>query len=282
MCFGDSLMKRIIILLTFLYAPYIYPVFRIVQDSTLEALQLYEVEDSVSDDTEQSVSDQEAAKESVEENFNDQAPKFEQDPEQDFVDKKDVQERIAIHEILEYTLDDILMRAREYPGYYGDSDEGEITAWYEEAQNNIGYQKEILDRIKDDAKKHSLENILDHAQKHLLYKGLISYQKIVDTYYEIHPQKIIVAQKAFDKAIKFLHIDDQDNNEMYEHDMKKFLMEYRKLPTSLQQTINIETFHGVPYVCGQRIKNAKSLADFIIAHASEYQDCKDVIALLKS
>ena len=273
--------KKIIIVAFCIYSPYLMGVFKAVQDSTLEALQLYENGEDQLDQQNDDTVGQEAQEYLDDANFDDQKPVFEKDPEQYFVDKKEVQERINAHEILEYSLDEILNRAREYPGYYGDSDEDELTAWYEQAQQNSGYQKQILDHIKDDAKKYSLEKILHHAEHKPLYKGLLSYQKIVDTYYEINPEKIAGAQKDFLKAIQYVHLDDCDNDELFEQDVKKFLMEYRKLPSSLQQSMNIETVHGVPYVGGVRIKNAKSFADFIVAHKEEYQNCKDIIVLLE-
>ena len=279
-------MKKILIVMFLLYAPYARCQFKTVQDSTLDALQLYEKIDDVSDEKEISVFDQQTEEKNEESGFDDLSQSkpqiLEKDPEQYFVDKKDVQERINQHEILEYTLDEILDRAREYPGYYGDSDKEEITQWYEDAQNNSGYQKEILDHIKDDSKKHSLEKILEHAQIYPLYKGLIPYQKIVDTYYQMRPEKISMVEQAFAKAIRFLHLDNHDDAEMYVKDMKVFLMEYRKLSTSLQNSCKIETLHGVPSIDGQPMKSAKNLADWIVAHKSNYPDLKQVIALLKA
>ena len=272
-------MKNFLIVIVLLYAPCIMSQFKVVQNSTLEALELYEHVDDVLDEKEVSGVDQEEeADEEVA--SHDQSLILEKDPEQYFVDKKEVQERINQHEILEYTLDEVLDRAREYPGYYGDSDKEEITAWYEQAQQNFGNQKEIFDRIKNDAKRYSLERILHRAQNDALYKGAIPYQKIVDAYYEINPEKVSVAQHAFAQAIRFLHLDTFD--QIHLQDMKIFLMEYRKLPTSLQDTIQMKILPQIPSRNGAHMKHAKNLVDWIIAHKLEYADLKETIAVLQS
>lgn len=276
-------MKRFLVIMFLIYTPCLQAMLKLVQPETLEALELYEnLEPEIVEEQNAGQAEQEGLEQlqnDVHENHS--IVDFENDPEQHFVDKQEVQERINQHEILEFTLDEVLDRAREYPGYYGDSDKEEITAWYEQAQQNLGYQKEILDRIKEDAKKYSLEKILQQAQKNPGYKGAISYQKIVDTYYQIHPQKIIYAEKQFYKAIQFLHIDEDDNSDKYEKDLELFLKEYRKLPTSLQQTIIVKTLHGNPYLGGAYMKSAKTIVDWIVAHQSEYLDLQKELSLLQ-
>lgn len=273
--------RNIVLCLLFVYVFDIYGSLRLVQDSTLEALELYEQVEPVAD---QEISEIiQDAEESLDElNSNESHVAFDYDPEQYFVEKSEVQARILEHEILEYTLDEILVRAREYPGYYGDSDVQEITDWYEQAKQYVEGQKEIFDHIKHDAKKYPLEKILEHAQKKSSYKGLISYQKIVDVYYQINPEKMLAAQKAFAAAVKFLHIDDHEDHALCQEALCVFLAAYRKLPTSLQETIEIETIYGHPCMHGKKIKSAKVLVDCVIAHASDFEDCKELIALLKT
>jgi len=270
--------KKIIFLLCFFSVLRADCMIRLVQDSTLDKLDLYEESEKNFSDQDDLVDVLEEA-DGVVDSLADHAS-FNDDPEQYFVNKAEVQQRIALHEVLEYSLDDVLARAKEYPGYYGDSDEQEITDWYQAAQQDFGYQKEILDRIKHDARRYSIEMILDNAEKNAGYKGPFSYQKIVDTYYAINPEKIALAQRLFSKAVQYLYIDDQHNDELYQKDIKKFVIEYRKLPTSLQGSLNVETVHGAPCIGGVVLKNAKHLADWLVAHVSEYEDCKDVVALI--
>lgn len=274
--------KRISIIFFLIYAPCLHSVFKFVQPETLDALELYE-QPEIEDVSENPEEDQ-SALEDGEETISSVHPivEFENDPEQLFVDKKEVQARINECEILDFTLDEILARAKEYPGYYGDSDEEEITSWYEQAQQNVGHQKEVLDRIKNDAKKHSLERILENARNNPLYKGLFPYQRIVDAYYEMNPAKIQDAEKQFYKGIQFLHIDEEDNSLMCEKDVQKFLMEYRKLPTLLQQSVMVKTLYGDPYLGGAYMKSAKIIVDWIMAHQSENSEWKKAISLLQS